>query len=121
LFAGEKPIAALVTLRSGSTAWCWKIAYDEGFARFSPGVQLLLDVTQSLLEDPGVARGDSCATAGHPMIDHIWRERLALADRLVALGPQRPFGFAAACTLERTRRAAIAGLKRVRDLARRWT
>jgi CelD/BcsL family acetyltransferase involved in cellulose biosynthesis len=119
LLADGRPIAALVTLRSGPCAWCWKIAYDETFGRFSPGVQLLLDVTQSLLDDPGVSCADSCATAGHPMIDHIWRERLALADRLVALGPQRPFGFAAACTLERARRAAIAGLKRVRDLARK--
>jgi CelD/BcsL family acetyltransferase involved in cellulose biosynthesis len=118
LLADGRPIAALVTLRSGPSAWCWKIAYDEAFGRFSPGVQLLLDVTQSLLDDPDIACADSCATAGHPMIDHVWRERLALADRLVALGPQRPFGFAAACTLERTRRAAIAGLKHVRDLIR---
>ena len=33
-------------LRSGDNAWGWKIAYDEGFARASPGVQLLLDVTR---------------------------------------------------------------------------
>ena len=39
-----------MTLRSGDTAWCWKIAYDEAFGRFSPGVQLLLDVTQGLLD-----------------------------------------------------------------------
>ncbi len=89
LCAGERPIAALVTLRSGATAWCWKIAYDERFARFSPGVQLLIDVTQGLLDDPDVARADSCATAGHPMIDHIWRERLALADHLMQPGPRR--------------------------------
>ena len=35
------------------------------------------------------------------MIDHIWRERLGLADRLVRLGPQRRLGFMVACTLER--------------------
>jgi len=29
LNAGAAPIAAIVTLRSGSTAWCWKISYDE--------------------------------------------------------------------------------------------
>ena len=34
-----------------------------------------------------IARVDSCATADHPMIDHIWRERLALADLLVRVGP----------------------------------
>ena len=118
LCAGERPIAALLTLQSGATTWCWKIAYDETFARFSPGVQLLIDVTQGLLDDPNVARADSCATAGHPMIDHIWRERLGLADHLMQPGPQRPLAFALACRLERLRRAAIAGLKRARDRTR---
>src|SRR5258706_16381132 len=77
------PIAAMVTLRSGSTAWCWKVAYDESRARFSPGGQILLDVTQTQLDDPTIARADSCATADHPMIDHVWRERLPLGDRLL--------------------------------------
>jgi CelD/BcsL family acetyltransferase involved in cellulose biosynthesis len=118
LTAAGRPVAALVTLQSGTTAWCWKIAYDEAFARFSPGVQLLADMTQALLDDTGVTRADSCATAGHPMIDHIWRERLALADHLVRNGPQHGFAYALACTLERTRRAAMACLKRMRDRVR---
>jgi hypothetical protein len=118
VLVGGQPVAALVTLRSGATAWCWKITYDETFARFSPGVQILVEETQALLDDPAVACADSCATAGHPMIDHIWRERLALADRLICLGPQQRHAFALAAALERLRRGAIAGLKRLRDLAR---
>ena len=39
------PVAASITLRSGNAAWFWKIAYDEAFARASPGVQLTLDLT----------------------------------------------------------------------------
>jgi CelD/BcsL family acetyltransferase involved in cellulose biosynthesis len=116
LSAGGAPIAAIVTLRSGATAWCWKIAYDESYARYSPGVQLLLEATQALLDDPGIAAADSCATAGHPMIDHVWRERLGLADHLVQLGPQHRLAFATAGTLEHLRHAAIAGLKRLRTL-----
>lgn len=119
LSAADRPIAALVTLQSGATAWCWKIAYEETFARFSPGVQLLLEMTQALLDDPGIARADSCATAGHPMIDHIWRERLGLADQLVHVGPHQQLTFALACRLERLRRGGIAGLKRLRDLVQR--
>jgi hypothetical protein len=119
LIAAGRPIAALVTLESGTTAWCWKIAYDESFARYSPGVQLLLETTQELLDDPNVTRADSCATAGHPMIDHIWRERLGLADLLMSVGPQQHRAFALAGTLERARRIAIASLKRLRDLLRR--
>ena len=112
---GERPIAAMVTLSSGATAWCWKVAYDESYARFSPGVQILLDVTQTLLDDPAVARADSCATADHPMIDHVWRERLALADRLVSVGRGTSFAFALVRALEQMRRAAIGGAKALRD------
>jgi hypothetical protein len=114
LVADGRAVAAIVTLRSGASAWVWKIAYDERFARCSPGVQLLLDVTQALLDDPGVTRADSCATADHPMIDHVWRERLAVADRLVGAGG----AFTLALTLERLRRAAIGGVKRARGLLR---
>ncbi len=91
----------------------------RAIARYSPGVQILLDVTQALLDDPSVACADSCATADHPMIDHVWRERLALADRLVSVGSARSFGFALARTLETLRRAAIGGAKALRDLAKR--
>jgi CelD/BcsL family acetyltransferase involved in cellulose biosynthesis len=119
LLVDARPIAAAMTLKSGATAWAWKIAYDETFARFSPGFQLLLDVTEGLLGDPAVTRADSCATPDHPMIDHIWRERLMLADRLVRIGPHGSAAFAVACALETALRAAIAGAKAARGLLRR--
>jgi hypothetical protein len=81
-------------------------------------VQLVCDLTENLLAQPTPLRVDSCAAPGHPMIDHVWRERLGLADRLVRLGPQQGLAFSRACRLERARRAAIAGLKRARDVVR---
>jgi len=60
---------------------------------------------------------DSCATANHPMINHLWRERLALGDRLVALRPQAPFSRVR--RLERLRGAVIAGAKSVRGYFQR--
>jgi CelD/BcsL family acetyltransferase involved in cellulose biosynthesis len=107
-----RAIAATIVLRSGRGAWFWKIAYDEDFARFSPGVMLTVALTEQLVEDADVAQTDSCATADHPMIDRIWRERLALCDRLIAVRPQAP--FARARRLELARLAAIAGIKRIR-------
>jgi CelD/BcsL family acetyltransferase involved in cellulose biosynthesis len=119
LLVDARAIAAIVMLKSGPAVWGWKIAYDESFARFSPGVQVLVDVTERLLEDATVARADSCATPDHPMIDHIWRERHVLADRLIRIGPDKAATFALACALEAALRAAIAGAKRLRDLLRR--
>jgi CelD/BcsL family acetyltransferase involved in cellulose biosynthesis len=110
------PIAASITLRSGNAAWFWKIAYDETFARSSPGVQLTLDLTRDLLADASLAQTDSCATAGHPMIDHLWAERLALADMLIAPGAPSMAQFRVARPLEAMRRSLIATAKRVRDL-----
>ena len=112
-----RAVAATVTLQSGDTAWCWKIAYSEGVARFSPGVQLVCELTERLMAAPDVARVDSCAAAEHPMIDHIWHERLALSDRLIALRPS-VMPFRIACQMERLRRGAIAAAKHVRTRLR---
>jgi CelD/BcsL family acetyltransferase involved in cellulose biosynthesis len=106
LCCGPRPLACAVVLRSGSGAWGWKIAYDEGFAAASPGVQLYLDLTEALLADPTIAFVDSCAVPDHPMIDHIWRERLSVADWLVALRPGDRFNLA--CRLETLRRRMLA-------------
>jgi hypothetical protein len=76
------------------------------------------DLTESLLADTTIARVDSCATADHPMIDHMWLERLALADRLIAVRPAR-MAFAAACYLETLRRDAHDMAKSLRDRLRR--
>jgi hypothetical protein len=109
-----RPLAATITLRSGTSAWFWKIAYEEEVARASPGVQLTLDVTEQLLAQPDILRADSCATADHPMIDHLWRERLALADLMIAPSPASIGQFGIARRLEALRRALIAAAKRVR-------
>ena len=53
------------------------------------------------------------------MIDHIWRERLPVADLLVRVGPDGAAKFAVARTLEALRRSAIAGAKRARDMIKR--
>jgi CelD/BcsL family acetyltransferase involved in cellulose biosynthesis len=111
-------IAASITLRSGNAAWFWKIAYDEAFARASPGVQLALDLTRDLLADTSLAQTDSCATAGHPMIDHLWAERLALTDMLIAPGPAALSQFNIARHLETLRRVLISTAKTVRDKLR---
>ena len=112
-----RAIAAAITLRSSDAAWFWKIAYDETYARYSPGVMLTVAVTEDLVDDPAIARTNSCATADHPMIDRIWRERLALSDRLIGLRPRAPFSRAR--RMELLRRAVIAAAKTMRGWFRR--
>ena len=113
IFIDGRAIAVTITLRSADTAWFWKIVYDEKFAQHSPGVVLTFAVTEDLVEDTTLIRTDSCATANHPMIDHIWRERLTLCDRLIAARP--PVSFASVRRLEMLRNAALAAAKAVRS------
>ncbi|MBS0529363.1 MAG: GNAT family N-acetyltransferase, partial [Proteobacteria bacterium] len=60
------------------------------FAKFSPGVQLTLDLTRHLCADPAIALVDSTASPGHPMIEPIWRGRLAIGDVLIPLRRRDP-------------------------------
>ena len=113
LRSGNRTLAVGIVLRSGAGAWFWKIAYDETMAKSSPGVQLTLDLTKWLLRAPGLAWCDSCATADHPMIDHIWRERRHLCDLMIAL---RPGDLALARRLEHLRQGTLAAARRLRDL-----
>ena len=113
LLLDGRAIAAAITLHSGDTAWYWKTAYDENFARFAPGVLLSAALTEELAADAAIARTNSCAAPGNPTLDHIWSERLTLCNRMIAVRPEAP--FARACRLETLRTAAIAAGKSIRS------
>jgi CelD/BcsL family acetyltransferase involved in cellulose biosynthesis len=85
LRAGATPVAAAIVLRHRDRAFYFKLGVDERFAKFSSGVQLTLDVTRHLCADPAIAMADSTAAADHPMINPIWRGRLAIGDVLIPL------------------------------------
>jgi len=51
LRAGATPVAAAIVLRHLDRAFYFKLGVDERFAKFSPGVQLTLDVTRHLCAD----------------------------------------------------------------------
>jgi hypothetical protein len=90
LRAGDTPVAAAIVLRHLDRAFYFKLGVDERFAKFSPGVQLTLDVTRHLCADPAIAMVDSMAAADHPMINPIWRGRLAIGDVLIPLRRHDP-------------------------------
>lgn len=93
---GGTPVAAGLLLRHGRRVYFFKIAYDEAVAKMSPGVQLCVDITRHLCADPSVDDVDSTAVANHPMIDHIWRGRLPMADVIVPVTPDAiPFNLCA--------------------------
>jgi CelD/BcsL family acetyltransferase involved in cellulose biosynthesis len=75
---GEKTIASAVNFRAGAVSYAFKIAYDESYARYSPGVMIEIEIMRTL-EASGIATIDSCAKVEHPMINRLWRERRRIA------------------------------------------
>lgn len=80
-----RPIAMLASFLTPPGAYSFKTAFDENYARFSPGV-LLQRENLRILERADIAWTDSCAAADHPMIDHLWRERRTMARLSIAIG-----------------------------------
>ncbi len=81
------PIAMLANFLTPPGAFSYKTTFDQAYSRFSPGVLLQLE-NLALLEDASIDWTDSCASADHPMIDGIWRERRTVVRVSIALGGQ---------------------------------
>jgi CelD/BcsL family acetyltransferase involved in cellulose biosynthesis len=111
LTAGGDPVAAGIVLRHGDRAFFFKLGVSEFFAKFSPGVQLTIELTRYLCTDPDIRFADSTAAPDHPMINPIWRGRLAIGDVLIPLRRHDP-----AVALIR---AALMLRQAIRDPARR--
>jgi CelD/BcsL family acetyltransferase involved in cellulose biosynthesis len=111
LSAGETPVAAAIVLRHQDRAFYFKLGVDERFAKFSPGVQLTLELTRHLCASAVIATADSTASADHPMINPIWRGRLKIGDVLIPLRPRDP--------VVSVIHAALTTRRLVRELARR--
>jgi CelD/BcsL family acetyltransferase involved in cellulose biosynthesis len=80
-----EPIAMLVNFLTPPGAYSFKTAFDERYARFSPGV-LIQRENLALLSHAEVRWCDSCAAADHPMIERIWREKRAIGRVSIAIG-----------------------------------
>jgi hypothetical protein len=90
MHAGDTPVAAAIVLRHQDRAFYFKLGIDERFAKFSPGVQLTLDLTRHLCADAVLVTADSTASAHHPMINPIWRGRLRIGDVIIPLRARDP-------------------------------
>ncbi|MBU0655399.1 MAG: GNAT family N-acetyltransferase [Gammaproteobacteria bacterium] len=76
-----EPIAVKLNFISATEgAFALKIAYDEQFAPFSPGVLLELENIYTMLDETHVGWMDSCAIPNHPMIDRLWAGRRPMVN-----------------------------------------
>ncbi|TAL78282.1 MAG: GNAT family N-acetyltransferase [Beijerinckiaceae bacterium] len=120
LTLNAQALAVGLVLKSGNRAFWWKIAYDEVFAHYSPGVLLASEGTRFLLSDATIALTDSCTQGAYSMIEHIWSERMGIADVLAAVGAAHPEKFDVLARRERLRRTLRSRLKAVVLWLRQW-
>jgi CelD/BcsL family acetyltransferase involved in cellulose biosynthesis len=95
-----KPIAMLVNFTTPPGSYAFKIAFDEDYARFSPGVLIKIE-NLKILNDPRIKWTDSCAVEDHPMINSLWAERRSIVRVTIPLaGIRRKAVFHAARAVE---------------------
>ncbi|MCO5733694.1 GNAT family N-acetyltransferase [Rhizobium sp. SSA_523] len=80
-----RAIASLIVFVMAGEAYTWKTAYDEDFARFSPGKLLVMRLTDWHLDDFNITRTDSCAVPDHPIMSRLWREREDMGTMVIGL------------------------------------
>ncbi|MEN3333264.1 MAG: hypothetical protein V7641_2629 [Blastocatellia bacterium] len=82
-------IAARCGFAAAPGAYTFKIAYDESYAQWSPGVLLEIENIRRLHGDPQIRWMDSFTSRDNAMFNRLWRDRLLLRDVTVGTGSRR--------------------------------
>lgn len=116
LRVGGAPVAMFCAVRGGPELFAWKVAYDERFAKMSPGILLELENIRRLHEPERRCEMDSCATPDHELSNRLWPDRRILESVVLPLGatPVTRLAVAALPLLQWAKRQARA----VRDRKR---
>ena len=79
-------IALKCNFSSGEGSFAFKIAYDEEYAKFSPGTLLELENIRRFHCRPELRWMDSCAQPDHFVVNRLWPERRSLLDLVTTTG-----------------------------------
>jgi CelD/BcsL family acetyltransferase involved in cellulose biosynthesis len=87
LEVNQQPVAMKLNVLGRAGAFAFKIAYDEAWARFSPGVLLERRYIELFHQTTNHQDWiDSCATPDHSMINTLWPDRRLLQTLVIATG-----------------------------------
>jgi hypothetical protein len=81
-----KPIARSVGFVAGEGAFAFKPAYDEAFAKFSPGIISEVARIRNFHELPGVRWMDSFTDAGNSFMSRLWKDRMTVQTLIFGTG-----------------------------------
>src|SRR5262249_41833499 len=78
-----RPISQHCGFVSGTGEFAFKDAFDEQYARYSPGVLLKLEIIRRLHARPDIRWMDTCADPFHPTLDRLFSDRRTIQDVVV--------------------------------------
>lgn len=107
--AEGRSVAMQCNLLAGDGLFCFKVAYDDAFAKCSPGTQLEAEAIDVFHQETGAAWMDSCADPSNELINRLFADRRALQTVLVAAPPLGVWRGAATKALSAAVRAPAAG------------
>lgn len=80
----EKPIAMRCGFLGYEGAFSFKIAFDEAFAKHSPGVLLELEHINYIQNQSDVQWVDSCSMPGSDTLGRVWKENRTISSIVVS-------------------------------------
>ena len=86
LYLDGRPVALKCSLRSGVGSFGFKIAFDEDFAHFSPGLQLEIENIRRFHGISDLHWMDSCASYDAVLFNRLYLERRTLRTVLLSSG-----------------------------------
>lgn len=86
LWLDDKPLALKLNFLCGEGGYTFKIAYDEAYSKYSPGMLLELENIRQAHDQPDLVWLDSLALPNHPMVNRVWLDRTAIVTILIAPG-----------------------------------
>jgi len=86
LTVAGRPVAQLCNFLVNEGSFAFKVAFDQSFARYSPGALLELENLRQVEARPGLHWMDSCTDAGDTLIKQLWSDRRIMQTLLIETG-----------------------------------
>jgi CelD/BcsL family acetyltransferase involved in cellulose biosynthesis len=83
LECGGSVLAMQCNISRGATLFNFKVAFDEAYRRFAPGIQLELDAIGIFQSERDERLFDSCADPENELLNRLWPDRLGITTLVV--------------------------------------
>ena len=81
-----RPVAYKCDFLAGSGSFTFKIAFDENYSRYSPGLLLEIENLRRLHTQPQIEWVDSCADPLNFMFNRLWSARRTIQNLIISTG-----------------------------------